>query len=216
MRGEYSLAMKKARIALPRIAEENFLESITVAINEGSHAEYLQRVLEEYKWYCAEFAKVFSSDQPQDAVYAFHVVYKLKKGVTRDIEIQGRQTFEKFARIIVKSMNWSYDHMHGFTVEGPTRKPLDLSMAIPARLEFFASHWEDDPYPTYKSNCVRICQIDYRKFPKLEFIFDFGDGHRFEILFRSLREQSSADSKKKFPLLTDQQGVAPEQYPNYD
>lgn len=208
--------MKKSPLALPDIDEPNFRESIAATIREGDHAKYLRKVLEEYEWYCAEFAKVFSSDQPQDAVYVFHIVYKLKKGVTRDIEILGTQTFEKLAHVIVRSMNWSYDHMHGYTVIGPKRKPVDPLMVRPARLEFFAPHWEDDPYPTYKSDGFRICQIDYQKFPKLEFIFDFGDGHRFDITFRGTRAQSSDDLKKKFPLLTDQRGIAPQQYPNYD
>ena len=208
--------MKKSKPVSPRIDSEDFRGSITAAIKEGDHAEYLQRVLEEYEWYCAEFAKAFSSNQPHDAVYTFHIVYKLKKGVTRNIEILGTQTFEKLARAIVKSMGWSYDHMHSFTIVGPKRKPHDSLIVQPAQLEFFAPHWEDDPYPTYKSDGIRIFQIDYKKFTKLEFIFDFGDGHRFDIKFYGLRERTQDDVKKKFPLLTDQRGVGPEQYPDYD
>lgn len=173
-------------------------------------------MLAEYEWYKAEFSKVFSTGQLRDSIYTFRVVYKLKKGVSRDIEILGDQYFEKLARAIVKSMGWRYDHMHGFTVLGPKRKPYDPLMVQKSQLEFFAPHWEDDPYPTYKSNEIKISQIDYTKFSKLEFIFDFGDGHRFDIKFVKQREITLRDGKKVFPHLIDQRGIGPEQYPDVE
>ena len=207
--------MQKSLAQSPEIDEGDFYTATKKAIAEGTHAEYLQRALNEYEWYRAEFAKAFSLSQSKDAIYTFRVVYKLKRGVSREIDILGNQSFEKFARAIVKSMHWDYDHMHSFTIVGPRREPLDSAMVQPAQLEFFAPHWEDDPYPTYKSDSIRMCQIDYKKFPKLEFIFDFGDGHRFDITFRSVREDSRK-TREKYPAVVDQRGAAPEQYPNYE
>ena len=52
---------------------------------------------------------------------------------------------------------------------------------------FFAPGWEDDPHPTYKTDEISIQDVDYNKLPKLDFIFDFGDGHRFDIEFKGNR-----------------------------
>lgn len=211
------MSATKTPILISAIDGENdFYQSINAAISKGRHAEYLSSVLAEYEWYKTEFSKVFSHTQPSGSIYLFHVVYKLKHGVSRDIEILGNQSYEKLARIIVKSMGWQYDHMHGFTVVGPKRKPYDSFMVQKSQLEFFAPNWNDDPYPTYKSSKIKINQINYTKYPRIEFIFDFGDGHRFDIKFVKERKVTLRDGKKKFPQLFDQCGIGPEQYPDAD
>jgi len=110
----------------------------------------------------------------------------LKPNVWREIEIEGRQTFDQLARATIKSMGWRNDHMHGFTVPG-IKRPSDDSIPFDATTEltFFAPPWEDDPFPTYKSDEISICLLNYQKHPTIEFIFDYGDGHRFTVSFVS-------------------------------
>lgn len=192
--------------------EDDFKESINIAIDRGDHVEYLRRVLENYEWYKREFAKVFLDGDP-NAIYRFRVTYDLKKGVWREIEIRGGQTFEELARAIVSAMGWDYDHMHGFTIPGIVKKPsAGVQFEGPTRIEFFAPHWEDDPFPTYKSDQIRICQIDHANHPVIDFIFDFGDGHEFTLAYQGIRSAEAGDKKTKFPVIVDQKGIAPKQY----
>lgn len=199
---------------LPKIEEGDFKEMVNSAIAEGRHIDYLQEVLKNYEWYENEFAKVFTGNGEPTAVYIFRAVYERKPILWREIEILGNQTFERLARAIVAGMKWHYDHMHGFTIPNIEKKPEgNLKFEPTTRLVFFADGWEDDPFPTYKSNKIKICQIDYSKHPILDFIFDFGDGHEFKIIYKGTRDIKPSDKKTTFPVITDQRGVAPKQYP---
>lgn len=202
---------------LPKIEEGNFKEMVKSVVDEGRHIDYLQKVLKNYEWYQNEFAKVFVDDGEPGAVYVFRVVYQRKPNLWREVAILGKQSFEQLARAIVLSMKWHYDHMHGFTFPGIEKKPEgNFKFEAITRLDFFAPGWEDDPFPTYKSNQIKICQIDYQKHPTFDFIFDFGDGHEFQIIYKRARGIKPAEKKTKFPVVIDQRGVAPEQYPAYE
>lgn len=197
----------------PKIKEENFKESINSAIAQGRHVDYLKNVLDNYEWYQSQFANVFVNGEPL-AVYIFRAAYERKPKLWREIEILGSQTFEKLAKTIVSAMKWQYDHMHGFTIPGIEKKPSGKMPYEPiTRLDFFAPHWEDDPFPTYKSNEIKICQIDYQKNPTLDFIFDFGDCHEFQISYKGMRPLKSSEAKTSFPAVINKAGIAPKQYP---
>lgn len=194
----------------PKIEEGNFKEMVNSVIAEGRHVDYLQEVLKNYEWYENEFAKVFTDNDEPAEVYIFRAVYEKKPNLWREIEILGNQTFEKLARVIVAGMKWHYDHMHGFTIPGIEKKPAgNLKFEPITRLEFFAEGWEDDPFPTYKSNQIKICQIDYSKHPILDFIFDFGDGHEFKIIYQETRAIKPSEQKTMFPAITDQRRFSP-------
>ena len=196
----------------PIIDEDDFIESVNSAIERGDYVEYLRRVLENYAWYKSEFARVFADGDP-DAIYRLRAVYNLKKGVWREIEMRGKQTFEELAMAIVSAMGWDYDHMHGFTIPGVVKEPAEgMRFEGATRIEFFESHWEDDPFPTYKSNQIMIHQIDYKKYPTIDFIFDFGDGHEFKIKYQGIRDRNGEDKISTFPKIVDQRGTAPKQY----
>ncbi|MCU0652961.1 MAG: plasmid pRiA4b ORF-3 family protein [Candidatus Pacebacteria bacterium] len=201
---------------LPQIEEGDFRKHINAAFRAKRHVDYLKLVLENYEWYEREFSKVFSTANKSAAVYEFLVVYLDKKGLRRNIEMLGSHTFERFAKTIVKSMGWRYDHMHGFTLPGiskPRSGKFEFESAT--ELEFFAPGWEDDPFPTYKSSQIKICHIDYAKHPRLDFIFDFGECHEFEITFKGVRDYCGPDEKVKFPYVSHYNGIPPVQYPDY-
>jgi hypothetical protein len=209
---KFHYGVKNKIIMKPKIQEGNFQEVINQVIAEGRHPDYLKQVLKDYEAYKQEFEWSFSDKNPKEAVYRFRVNYLLKKPVWREIELFGSQTFEDLAETIIDSMGWDNDHMHGFSF--PDRKSKNPMQISP--YTFFADGWEDDPHPTFKSNEIRIYDIDYVKQPKLKFIFDFGDGHIFDIEFKEMRKLRKKEINDKFPCIIDQRGIGPEQYPDYD
>lgn len=201
-------------IMKPKINEGDFYKSINQTISEGRHVDYLQEVIKKYEEYKNEFEKNFTDKNPKKSVYKFCVTYLLKKPVWREIELLGKQTFLDLAKTIIDSMGWDNDHMHGFEIPKQKRKP-DLFFTE-SSLAFFATGWEDDSHPTFKTDEISISDIGYEKLPKLHFTFDFGDSHEFNIEFKGMRDANEKEKIGDFPKVIDQCGVGPEQYPEYE
>jgi hypothetical protein len=196
----------------PKIDEGNFYESVKEAIKAKHHVEYLHKAMSDYEKYKEFFNKIFTTTSSKDDIYLFRATYLLKKLVWREFVILGNQTFEDLAEAIVFSMNWDYDHMHGFSLpENLQEKNSDFYRSPFA---FYAQGWEDDPHPTYKSSQIKIADLNYRIAPKLQFVFDFGDGHRFDVELKKIHRAKKRKSEKNFPVLVDQRGISPEQYPD--
>jgi hypothetical protein len=195
----------------PSISEGDFYASIERAMIQGNHVEYLHEVLNKYEYYKKEFAKIFTDKNPIKDIYTFRVRYHNKKTIWRDIELPGDHDFEDLAREIIDSMGWDNDHMHGFELSEYDREQDPLITG--SSLAFFAEYWEDDPHPTFKTNDILICDLDYKKQPSLEFTFDYGDGHTFTVTYQGKRKRHEEDNLREFPCLIDQRGVGPEQYP---
>ncbi|MFA6446716.1 MAG: hypothetical protein WCW31_00475 [Patescibacteria group bacterium] len=195
----------------PVLYEGDFHKSINKAIKEKRHVDYLKNVLHEYEEYKNYMDKVLLDSAPAKDIYLFRAKYLNKKPVWRDIEIASEQTLEEMAESIIDAMGWANDHLHAFTFP----KSLGKTRSYPfGWTSIFSEGVEDDPHPTYKTQSVKIYQIDYEKFPKFHFSFDFGDGHEFEILYKGQRGYSGKTSL--FPRLINQHGVAPEQYPDWN
>lgn len=110
-------------------------------------------------------------------------------------------------------MDWDNDHLHAFYLP-EKKKGRNYAFAYsPYCIE--SQGLDEDSHPTYKTNCIRIADIDYTKNPKLAFAFDFGDGHRFDVQYLEKRKGTKKDEYELFPRMTDQRGVAPDQYPEY-
>lgn len=195
----------------PIVQEDDFYKVINRAIAEGRHVQYLQDVLKKYEEYKREFDKRLTEKNPVDVIYVFRVTYLSKKPVIREIEIYGRQTFDDLANEIIASMKWENDHMHGF--EFLPRAERDDPFFTGSQIAFFAPYWEDDPHPTFKSDEICICNIDYDTQKKMEFIFDFGDYHQFEIEHIEMRKWDFSDRLTGFPRIIKKSGRPPKQYP---
>lgn len=199
----------------PVIIEDGFYDMIHGVIAGKRHVSYLRGVLKNYEKYKVFFVSAFTTEKDIDNICLFRVTYSRsspfwQKVVWREFEVFSQLTFCDLAESIIWSMDWQNDHMHGFNLRDPEKKQWYF---FDSRYTFYAPGWEDDPHPTYKSDQIRINDIDYAKNPKLRFLFDYGDGHEFEIEFKSSRKKTKADSRVEFPLLVDQRGVAPNQYP---
>jgi len=202
----------------PKINEGDFREVIGRALAESGEdarkIEYLNEVLRKYKEYQNFFNNVLiNSKNDMNSVYTFKVNFIYDKPIWRDIEILGKHTFFDLAKKIIYSMNWQNDHMHGFAVPGEGERPDPLFTA--SALGIFSPNWEDDPHPTFKTNEIRICNIDYNKLLKFDFTFDYGDNHQFEVIFKNKREQNKKDKKCIFPKIVNSHGVPPVQYTKY-
>lgn len=206
------MTKNNSQTRIPKIQEGDFYKVINQAIAEKRHTSYLKRVIKDYEEYKNELESSFSKDNQTDDIYLFRASYLLKQPVWRDIEIHGEQTFEELADVLISSMGWMNDHCHGFDLP---KYDSNNKRFFPMRYTFYNDGWEDDPHPTFKSNQIRICDIDYKKNSKLRFMFDFGDGHEFDIEFKKNRKTTNKESIKNFPQIIDQRGIGPEQYPNY-
>lgn len=204
--------MKKSHTQLPVLDEGDFYDSINKAISEKRHVEQLRGYLKEFEQYKKIFTEAFiPMDTHNPEVFTFRVVYELKHPVWRIFEVLGNQTFNDLAEAIIESMNWDNDHLHEFSLPEKRGKALWYSYSP---YSIGAQGLEDDSHPTYKTDMVCIAHINYEKYPKLGFVFDFGDGHRFSVLFKGKRPLKRTDDVDIMPLLIDQRGVGPEQYPN--
>lgn len=197
----------------PKIQEGDFKEVIGKAISEGRHKSYLKKVLKDYSEYQRVFLESFSDKNPLKAIYIFRATYTRKHPVWREFAIFGYDTFCDLADAIIESMGWANDHMHGFSIKKINGKIQNRY----SEFSMYTPHWEDDPFPTYKTDEILISDIDYIKHPKWNFVFDFGVGHEFDIELKRIDEKlKEKDFDRPFPVCTDQRGMAPVQYPDYD
>lgn len=201
----------------PEINEGDFYETIHAAIAADRHVEELKKILEDYELYKKKFADSFTKNGYPKALYTFRVTYHYKKNLWRDIAVLGSQKFLDLAEAIIDSMGWDNDHMHGFELIDihPLGRNVPAKKLWSMSYEFFAPDWEDDTFPTYKTDEIHISDLDYAKYPKLKFSFDYGDDHTFDVELKHVKE-GEKKLKKNFPILIDQRGVAPEQYPEYE
>lgn len=195
----------------PKIKEGDFFSSINAAIKRGGHVHYLKNALKDYEDYRKVFETKFTTKNPPNDIYVFRFSYLSKKPIWREIAVLGNQNFDDLAVVAIDSMGWVNDHMHCFSfpeLDTANRKLYSLQYS------FYAPGWEDDPHPTFKTDEIKINEINYKENPKLRFMFDFGDGHEFDVELK--RIEKNQKSRKHFPVLVDQRGIAPEQYPNYE
>lgn len=192
--------------------EGDFYEVTKHAISIEMHADFVKDAVKDYEDYKTYFSNVFV-EKPLGNWYIFRVIYLLKKPVWRDIIIGQSQTLNDLAEEVIYSMSWDNDHMHGFGFPFKRGKLIEWYVSPYA---IYAPGWEDDPFPTYKSDQIKIGEIDFVKYPKIRFTFDYGDNHEFDILYKGLYKPSKKLIIKDLPSTIDQRGVAPEQYPDYD
>lgn len=200
----------------PEIIKGDFWEVINDAIKKERHVDYLKQVIKDFESYKEFFAKdAFVDFNPRGYIYQFKVTYNRQSRTWRIIEMKGNQTFEDFAEGIIESMDWVNDHMHRFAFPGLKQKNWQFTRS---RYEIFcdAEDWDDDPYPTMKTNQIRIDDINYEKYPKLLFEFDFGDSHEFYVEMIKIRGPKIREVKSSFPRIIKEVGNPPEQYPDYD
>lgn len=200
----------KAR-KIPEINEDDFKKTLSNARKSSEHKEYLDKVLVDYDRYVKDFTKAFTIKNDLYSVYIFRATYlNSEKPIWRELALLGKHTFDDLADEIIWWMSWDNDHMHAFVLNKPDEKE-DNIYKLPA---MYSQEWEDDPYPTHKTTDVKIVDVNYTKYPKWGFIFDFGDGHEFDVeLLRIEKKFNRKLYSSPLPTCIDMRGVSPEQYP---
>ena len=204
---------------IPVIAgEKEFYTSVNKAVAEKQHVSELKDIIKTYENYKAVMVEVFkdldSADKALDEIFTFRVNYLLKKPVWREFEVEGFQTFNELTESIIDSMGWANDHLHAFYF--PEKRNGRVFQYAYSPYSINASGFEDEQYPTYKTDKIWIASVDYEKNSKMKFVFDFGDGHLFDIVYLGKRATTKKDNLEMFPKIIEQRGVGPEQYPEYD
>lgn len=193
----------------PQIRNKEFEALAKKMIAEGNHADYMNGALKEYQSYLQFMDNAFLNEA-DNLIYTIRATYRREKRLWREINIHGRQTLADLASCIIESMDWVEDHLHGFWF------PDERRNRIYGMYGMYHEHMEDDPHPIFKTQDIPISQIDWRKYPTMGFVFDFGDGHEFDITLKQSSVETSKAKRRPVARLIDQRGVAPEQYPAND
>lgn len=191
----------------PGIRDTEFESIAKKMISEKNHADYMKGALKEYESYLRFMDKAFL-DEPDDRWYTIRATYRLQKRLWREIEIHGQQSLADLASCVIESMDWMEDHLHGFWFPDERRNRIFGTYGM------YDEHMEDDPHPTFKTQNIPVSQIDWKKYPTLGFVFDFGDGHEFDISLKQSSVETSKSKQRPCARLIDQRGVAPKQYPD--
>lgn len=210
-----SYKTKQAAVHMPEIdGEADFRTSINKAIESGMHVDALRGIVKEFEAYKAFFAEALKPcPTVSDTVFTFRFTYQLKKGVWREFEVLGNQTLDQLAEAVIKSMGWDNDHLDAFFFsEDRDGERWDWY----TKYAIGSAGYEDGQYPTFCTDDVLVAAVNYAAYLKIGFVFDFGDDHRFYMEFKGTRTLGKEDKAKQFPVLIDQGGVAPEQYPAYE
>ena len=196
---------------MPEIkGEKDFYRSIRKALETTTHKRELLDIIKEFEAYKKHMTEnLLPSQVPSDKIFSFRFTYQLKKKVWKEIDVFGDQTLELLAEVVIEEMGWTNDHLHAFffpeKMRGSARRWY-------TSLEIGSSGVDNDQYPIFHTDEVLVSSIDYAKYPKLGFVYDFGDDNRFLMEFNGVRKIGKHDDRDIFPKVVDQRGVAPEQY----
>ena len=138
-------------------------------------------------------------------------IYTLKisidKKTYRTIEIRGNKDLYDLAAIIVKSINFDFDHAFGFY------NNIKNLFGSNEMYELFTDIPDCEPTEgakgIYNVNISDVFTID----KKMAFLFDYGDNWIFLIECKNISEPIA---KIKYPRTIEKVGKSPEQYPSYD
>ena len=110
---------------------------------------------------------------------------------SRTIEVKEDFTLVRLHKYIQEIVEFDDDHMYEFYIGKNHR---NRASSIP--------------------KSTRLNEIYPLKGYKLYYLFDFGDSWLFEI--KKSRKKKTENEKYKYPLVIEQSGVNPDQYPEYE
>ncbi|MBS3098842.1 hypothetical protein J4462_01370 [Candidatus Pacearchaeota archaeon] len=128
--------------------------------------------------------------------------------ITRRLELLEEQTLDDLHEaIIYHAFGWDDPHMYAFYMD-------NKSYSKNHKMEY-ASHPEGDGFTSEKQNSTetKLKNLKLEKKQKFLFVFDFGDDHMFSI---KVKDFSETKEGTKYPTILEENGKAPEQYPDYD
>ena len=125
--------------------------------------------------------------------------------VLRRIQIAEIKSLYNFAKVITKAFGFYFDHCFGFYDN------FDRYHDSKKAYELFSDIGEEPSSPSTKGvKKTRIRQAFKRPGDKMLFFFDYGDGWRFTVELKEIRQAEKSDLK---PVILESVGEAPMQYP---
>jgi len=142
-------------------------------------------------------------------IYFLKVVFKdccgenVKNNIYRIIGIQNNRSLSSFAKIIVSSFGFNFDHCYGFYDN--LNRPFDSKEMY----ELFTDIGEEPTEGALGVEHVRISRVFDSVGKKLLFLFDYGDNWYFTV---ELLEIKKIGDRVKYPKVIKRVGRTPKQY----
>lgn len=125
----------------------------------------------------------------------------------REIAMLGTHTLYHFAEAINDSFGFMFDHCFGFYSKWGERTMYDSEEMY----ELFTDLEDVEHTPKAKGvKKEKIAQVFKEIGKKMLFYFDYGDGWRFIVELKDIREPNL---KISYPIILEKFGPNPEQYP---
>ena len=135
--------------------------------------------------------------------YLGHCGRGARKQVVRRIEMEETQSLDDLHEaIIYRSFKWDNPHLYSFFMDN---KPYLKDRAM----EYTCEEHVNLDFNGPNSSCTKLKELGLSKDQKFLFVFDFGDGHNFEIVVEGFGETKKGTS---YPVILEAIGEAPEQY----
>jgi len=134
-------------------------------------------------------------------------IVKTGKAPWREIAMLGSHNLYSFAEAINNVFGFWFDHCFGFYSNFDERKMYESKEIY----ELFTDLDDVEHTPGAKGvEKIKILEVFQEKGKEMLFYFDYGDGWRFLVELKDIRE---ADLKTSYPTLLEKFGPNPEQYP---
>ena len=173
---------------------------------DNSKREKIEMTIKEIESYISELKEISKPFVPnpvnKNQTIIFKVMFRNRKGNWRKIELKAEQTLEDLHDAIQDILGWDDDHLYSFFMDNKFySRDFKMEYTRP-------SHPEGR-----KTADVKIGIFDLKQGQKFAYVFDFGDEHRFEI---EAVDFGTVQKSRKYPVLIESKGKAPEQYQDYD
>lgn len=131
--------------------------------------------------------------------------YATQENVLRRIQIADMKSLYNFAKVITEAFGFYFDHCFGFYDN--FKRYHDSKKAY----ELFPDIGEEPLSPATKGvKKTRISTAFKNPGEKMLFLFDYGDGWRFVVELKEIKNAEKWDLK---PVILESMGRAPTQYP---
>lgn len=132
--------------------------------------------------------------------------------ITRKIELKETQTLDDLHEaIIYKSFEWSDPHLYSFHFDNKPysrNKKMEYTFDPESYVKFPFDF--SGTYGKPNSSRTKLKDLSLTRNQKFLFVFDFGDDHHFGIKVVGF---GNVQKDKRYPLILEEKGKAPEQYP---
>lgn len=201
----FALPNKKGRRFFELMLELEEISKLTR--KDPSKRDKIDSLINSFEQYVSEIKEISKPFVPAkinpNQTIVFKVAFKHRKGTWRKIELKATDTLEDLHDAIQDAIEWDNDHLYSFFMDNKF-KNRDFDA------EYTSPH-EPEGRKTADEASVGI--FGFSKCQKFAYLFDFGDMHKFEI---EVLDFGNVDTKKKYPLILESKGKAPEQYRDYD